>query len=40
MFRGLWDVLNKYKAELVVIDFVVDGGSLPQKQTKHTTHKH
>jgi len=27
MFRRLWDVLNKYKAELVVISSVVDEGN-------------
>jgi len=27
MFRRLWDVLNKYEAELVVISSVVDGGN-------------
>jgi len=27
MFRRLRDVLNKYKAELVVISSVVDGGN-------------
>jgi len=26
MFRRLWDVLNKYKAELVVSSSVVDEG--------------
>jgi len=26
MFQRLWDVLNKYKAELVVSSSVVDGG--------------
>jgi len=27
MFRRLWDVHNKYKAELVVISSMVDGGN-------------
>jgi len=27
MYQRVWDVHNKYNAELVVISFVVDGGN-------------